>query len=379
MLYETEALDWNDVKDFFHKDGCVVVGDPELKWYKESWNALIKSNLASEMNLEKPSHVRTILKLRAICLLAMYMGIYQEAGEFSDLGGYFSGHPPFPWYLESLKVELEDLWEIGHMHEMLETESSTYWEDEETSESDLESIGMELVREENHDIYEILHRHYGGDIGLFTSIWNSRKLSDEIGPALEHLVNTRHLFGRRSTGGLGLCSWRHAQLDSIELRCEPVGWGAEEHNPDEEALQNMRTVAEMMAGKSFRASGPPYTSCRPIRLSEHACGAGRLPTGSGVAAEVEFLAPSSAAGSVTNGRRSLAVNLHNRSNCYPPGLRSRAGISPTDNRTRLSRRTEKCGLTSTSSLRARPAWQAAPRARHRHQSDRHSVPGRRST
>ena len=87
-------------------------------------------------------------------------------------------------------MELEDLWEIGHMHEMLETESSTYWEDEETSESDLESIGMELVREENHDIYEILHRHYGGDIGLFTSIWNSRKLSDEIGPALEHLVNT---------------------------------------------------------------------------------------------------------------------------------------------------------------------------------------------
>ena len=189
-LYETEALDWNDVKDFFQKDGCVVVGNPELKWYQESWNALIKSNLASEMSLEKSSHVRTILKLRAICLLAMYMGIYQEAGEFSDLDGYFSGHPPFSWYLESLKVELEDLWEIGHMHEMLETESSTYWEDEETSESDLESIGMELVREENHDIYEILHRHYGGDIGLFTSIWNSRKLSDEIGPALEHLVNT---------------------------------------------------------------------------------------------------------------------------------------------------------------------------------------------
>ena len=189
-LYETEASDWADVKNFFEEYGCVVVGNPELRWYRESWGTLMKSDLADVTQFEEFSHAQTMLKLRAICLLAMYLGIYQEAGEFSDLGGYFSEHPPFSWYLGSLKVELEDLWELGHVHEMLETESSSYWEDEETSESDLENIAMDLVRGENHDIHKVLHRHYGGDIGLFTSIWNSRKLTDEIGPALEHLVNT---------------------------------------------------------------------------------------------------------------------------------------------------------------------------------------------
>ena len=189
-LHETQASDWADVKSFFEENGCVVVGNPELGWYRESWGALMRSDLAGMMQVEEFSHSQTMLKLRAICLLAMYLGIYQEAGEFSDFGGYFSGHPPISWYLESLKVGQEDLWELGHTHEMLETESSSYWEDEETSESDLESIAIALVRGENHDLYNVLHRHYGGDIGLFTSIWNSRKLSDKIGPALEHLVNT---------------------------------------------------------------------------------------------------------------------------------------------------------------------------------------------
>ena len=35
------------------------------------------------------------------------------------------------------------------------------------------------------------------------------------------------------------------------VRCGPVGWETEEDSPDEEALANMRAVAEMMAGQPF--------------------------------------------------------------------------------------------------------------------------------
>lgn len=175
-LYETEGLGWADVKGFFEEYGCVVVGDPELRWYEESWGVLMKSGLADATGsrLDELEHRRITLKLRVICLLAMYLGICQEAGEFSPLGGYFSGHHPFSWYLDSLKVEKEDLWEMAHMEGFIETDSPNYWEDEDTSDEDLESFAIALVEYENPSICQALREHYGGDRGLFVSVWNSR-------------------------------------------------------------------------------------------------------------------------------------------------------------------------------------------------------------
>ena len=173
-LHETEALDWVDVKGFFQEYGSVVVGSPELRWYEESWGALMNSGLADANHLEEFEHPQVTLKLRVICLLAMYLGIYQETGEFSPLGGYFSGHHPFSWYLDTLKVEKEDLWEMAHKEGFIGTDSPNYWEDEDTSDEDLESFAMTLVESENPSICHSLREHYGGDVGLFVSIWNSR-------------------------------------------------------------------------------------------------------------------------------------------------------------------------------------------------------------
>ena len=77
MLYETDDLEWHEVRDFFEAHGCVICGSPEMRWYQESWGALKRAGLADTTEFEEDELAETIPKLRAICLLAMYLGIYQ--------------------------------------------------------------------------------------------------------------------------------------------------------------------------------------------------------------------------------------------------------------------------------------------------------------
>ena len=44
--------------------------------------------------------------------------------------------------------------------------------------------------------------------------------------------------------------WDYTDVVTL-VTCEPVGWETEDESADEEALANMRAVAEMMAGRSF--------------------------------------------------------------------------------------------------------------------------------
>ena len=195
---ETDELDWDDVERFFDEYGCVMMNHPELRWYQESWGALMRSGLAGWTRFKDYAHVQTLLRLRAICLLAMYLGIYQQGSEYGpELGGYFFGHPWIWDYLEALKVDHDSLWEMARIDGYLPDEESGRVEerdDEETDEDEkadiLRDVVSELIREENDSIYRALEAHYGGTYGLFVSLWNSRLPLHRVDPH-EDVVNAR--------------------------------------------------------------------------------------------------------------------------------------------------------------------------------------------
>ena len=185
MLYETDDLEWHEVRDFFEAHGCVICGSPEMRWYQESWGALKRAGLADTTEFEEDELAETIPKLRAICLLAMYLGIYQAAGEMSNLGGYFGDHAPFSSYLHSLGVEIEAIWELARRRGILETDYRCYSDDETTDDEQLHDIAMQFVRDQNVAIFRALQKHYGGNTALFVSLLNSRLPLDEV----EHSQN----------------------------------------------------------------------------------------------------------------------------------------------------------------------------------------------
>ena len=178
-LHETEMLEWFQVEKLFEESGCVVFGKPEIRWYQESWGALKRAGLANTTEFKEFELAQTVLRLRAPCLLAMYLGIYQVA-EDSELGGYFSEHDSISHYLYLLNVETEHIWDLARREGMLETSCQSYWEDEEVVDEQLEEFAMDFVSDENSAIYRALEEHYGGKMGLFESIWNSRVPLDEI-------------------------------------------------------------------------------------------------------------------------------------------------------------------------------------------------------
>ena len=187
--YETEELDWDDVSTFFEEFGCVMVDHPELRWYQESWGALMRWGLASDTRFEDDEHAQVILKLRAICLLAMYLGIYQQEPKGPMLDGYFSGHPGVLEYLASLKVDEDALWEIAHMEGFAPADE----EEEDDQDYDyysevIRGSAMELIKDENDTVYRALEAHYGGVPGLFVSLWHSRIPLHEVNPH-EDVVN----------------------------------------------------------------------------------------------------------------------------------------------------------------------------------------------
>ena len=108
-------MDWGDVAGFFDEYGCVMMDHPELRWYQESWGALMRAGLAGRTRFDDYEHAQAHLKLRAICLLAMYVGIYQQVPYGPELGGCFFGHPGISEYLEALHLDDDTLWEMARI------------------------------------------------------------------------------------------------------------------------------------------------------------------------------------------------------------------------------------------------------------------------
>ena len=172
---DTEALTWSDVSSFFEEHGCVVFGAPEMRWYREAWDALGAAGLQKETEYRCARYGRVVLRLRAVALMAMYLGIYQSARD-SDLDGYFSEHAPLTWYLDALAVDSEAL---GEMVEERVGGSVESEDDDDGVQPWLDEVVEEMVREESDAVFRILDRHFGGEIGLFVSVWNSRRGLEE--------------------------------------------------------------------------------------------------------------------------------------------------------------------------------------------------------
>lgn len=186
---DNEPLPWSQVAGFFREHGCVVVGHPELRWYRESWGAMEKAGLTGAVEFKEFGLDRTVARLRALCLLAMYLGMYQAAGEYSELGGFFSDHLPCSWYLDSLNVDVEDIRNLASHSGVLETEAESDEEDEDAADELLYELAAELVGDETGAIFAALVDRYGGKTGLFVSLWRSRSPLDEDEP-MEEIVNT---------------------------------------------------------------------------------------------------------------------------------------------------------------------------------------------
>ncbi len=220
-LHDTAEVEWYEIQGFFKEYGWVE--RTEMRWYEESWGALMRSGLASTSKFEKFEHGQIIIKLRAVCLLAMYLGMYQQGG---PMEGYFDDHIGLSVYLEELEINKEAIIEIlildkrsdsrieeipgprvadvreivgkGYLDELSDL---VYYNAEDPDNASLEELAdwvdwemieesvLDLIREENSSIYDAIENHYGGQHLLFVSIWNSRLPLHESEPSINALNN----------------------------------------------------------------------------------------------------------------------------------------------------------------------------------------------
>ena len=179
------------MKRFFEEYGCVVGGHPELRWYQESWGALARAGLTELAETGEWELTEVVVKLRAVCVLAMYLGVYRAAGPNSDLGGYSEGPGNIWEYLGSLDVDAEEILGVARLAGLLELGRATSGEDDESDNLDVDEIAATMIQEENAAIFSSLKEHYGDNLGLFVSIWNSRLPPDKI-ESVDAIVNSTY-------------------------------------------------------------------------------------------------------------------------------------------------------------------------------------------
>lgn len=186
---ETLPLQWSELESFFRQHGCLVAGNPELEWYRDAWGSLEKAGLASAVEFAAFGLDRTVVKLRVLCLVAMYLGIYQVVGEESALGGYPFGRGRLDNWLGSLRLDFDDIRELARQAGLLESEAESYGEDEGVDDEAPRALGVELIAHENEAIFSALVDRYGGTSGLFAALWNSTSPPDEA-ESLEDILDS---------------------------------------------------------------------------------------------------------------------------------------------------------------------------------------------
>ena len=207
-------VEWPDIRAFFAVYGCPTLSGTELQWFERSWGALREAGLTRANVAADGACGQAGVKLRAVCLLAMYLGMYQQGG---PLEGYFDDHLGLSVYLGELGVEEEAALamlllhlggrpasEVGEistfgMSDMLGIVGEDYADtlhelSDDSGIQDGASLGewagllewemleealLDHMRSDNSAILKVLEEHYGGPEGLFVSIWNSRFSADE--------------------------------------------------------------------------------------------------------------------------------------------------------------------------------------------------------
>lgn len=214
-----------------------------MRWYEESWGALMRAGLTSTSKYEKSEHGQVIIRLRVICLLGMYLGMNQRLGELCD--GFETGLCAL---LEELNINKKATLEILNINKktFLEAEGvsvprladmryivgenyldylNDLEDDLDNPDSDslnweeleelldwkmIEEAVLDLIREENSSIYNVLENHYGGKDLLFVSIWNSRSPLYQAEPPdfVLNLDITRDKLSIHSYVVNGMCDWK---------------------------------------------------------------------------------------------------------------------------------------------------------------------------
>ena len=106
----------------------------------------------------------------------MYLGTYQDAGEFSEIGGYFSEHPNVWEYLEFLNVDLQAIWQAAGV-DPAEYEDDA---DELVADEVATELAHELIHEESKAVYRILEEHFGWDYEVYLSLVKSMGCGNEL-------------------------------------------------------------------------------------------------------------------------------------------------------------------------------------------------------
>lgn len=182
-------LPWAEVSSFFSEYGCVTTPRYELDWYRTAWDAMCASDHLRDLLTESEIEDETFVKLHAISLVTMYLGIYQAAHD-SELNACFDEHPPVSDYIDSIGIDFDVLAKLagsaGYLPE---------WEDGETYEDDEYYAGIEFAKDLIVDgcpaVFPVIESHFGGDAGLFAAIWNSRLDPKEQEP-LDIAVNSTY-------------------------------------------------------------------------------------------------------------------------------------------------------------------------------------------
>ena len=217
-----EEVEWHEVKGFYDNHGCPTVSGSEMQWFERSWGALGATGLTRIEMVPDEECGRVAVKLRAVGLLAMYLGMYQRGG---PLEGYFNDHLGLSVYLEELGVEERDVLAILHMDgrpvakvgevstlamsDVLDIVGADHADTLQELAEDLglqdraslegwaglvewemlEEPLLEFIQSESAAIFVALEKHYDGQEGLFVSVWNSRLPADEAESPDDILMN----------------------------------------------------------------------------------------------------------------------------------------------------------------------------------------------
>lgn len=118
-----------------------------------------------------PAEAEVLVRLRAIALLVMYLGIYQAASS-TDLDGYFSEHPGILAYVDSVGTDFDVLVDLARAEGYLEDPSGGDDPCDEESRA-AEEFARDAIAGACRSIHSALESHFGGDVGLFAAVWNS--------------------------------------------------------------------------------------------------------------------------------------------------------------------------------------------------------------
>ena len=212
------ALGWSDVSGFFRAQ-CVTGGGREIAWYREAWTALGNAGLLGTSCHADAAHAQAVLKLRALCLAVMYLGLYEAAcGSGIGQGAHFGERHSLWWYLGELEVDDDVLVDIARSEgyfELVVLEEGHSEHDELWATSEFVE---EAMRSDCPVMFRALEDHFGGDIGLFTAIWNSRLDPEDKEPPDVAVNSTEWGDGK-------VAVWQYVSEGMRGWTMPPAGWG----------------------------------------------------------------------------------------------------------------------------------------------------------